>query len=61
MKANVSRSGKLLGAYIPKPVAEAVENWIEGDPERDKSSFLRTAVREKLARDGILVKEEAAR
>lgn len=58
MKAHVSRTGKLLGAYVPRPVVDALENWIEADPERDKSSFLRTAVREKLARDGIVVVEE---
>lgn len=43
----------MLGGYVPKGLAGGINKWIEMSPERDKSTFLREAVREKLRRDGI--------
>lgn len=31
----------------------AVETWVDAEPERDNSVFIRQAAREKLQRDGI--------
>ena len=53
MRAHVTRNGRLLGGYVPTPVVEAIEEWIGQDPERDISTFIRQAAREKLIRDGI--------
>jgi hypothetical protein len=53
MKFNVSRNGVMLGGYVPKGLAGGIKVWIDQSPERDKSTFLREAVREKLRRDGI--------
>ena len=53
MKNRVTRRGKLLGAYIPMGLHNAISQWISRDPERDYASFLRTAAREKLKQDGI--------
>lgn len=53
MKAHVTRSGKMLGGYVPRPVVEAIHRWVQQEPERDVSTFIRQAAREKLQRDGI--------
>jgi hypothetical protein len=42
-----------LGGYVRKGLLEGVEEWISRDPERDKSLFLREAVRKKLRDEGI--------
>jgi DNA-binding protein Fis len=46
-----------MAAYMPQPIVKAVLTWTEANPERTASMFLRDAVREKLRRDGILLKE----
>jgi hypothetical protein len=43
----------MLGGYVPLPVVEAIHRWIEQEPERDISTFIRQAAREKLNREGI--------
>jgi len=53
MKNRVTREGKMLGGYVPTPIVHAIEVWIDRDPERDVSKFIRQAAREKLQRDGI--------
>lgn len=57
MKAHITRNGKLVGSYVPAPIVEAIHKWIAKEPERDISTFLRTAAREKLQRDGIPFEE----
>lgn len=59
MKSHVTRNGRLLGGYVPIPIVTAIHSWISEDPERDISTFIRQAAREKLVRDGItLVQHE---
>ena len=53
VKNNISRNGVLLGGFVPRGMAHAIEIWISKLPERDKSTFIREAAREKLRRDGI--------
>jgi phosphopantothenoylcysteine synthetase/decarboxylase len=53
VKKQITKTGKLLGAYVPAPVVDAICVWVEQAPERDKSTFIREAAREKLRRDGI--------
>lgn len=53
MKNQVTRNGKLLGGYVPTPVVEGIQKWIANGNERDVSTFLREASREKLQREGI--------
>jgi hypothetical protein len=53
VKQQVTKTGKLLGAYVPAPVVDAICLWVAQAPERDKSTFIREAAREKLRRDGI--------
>ncbi len=53
MKSRVTREGKLLGGYVPTPIVKAIEIWVDKDPERDVSQFIRQAAREKLTREGI--------
>jgi len=60
MKKAVSRTGKLLGGFIPATVAAGIEQWVQQNPERDKSTFIREAAREKLRRDGIPFHEVSA-
>lgn len=59
-KRNITRDGRLLGGYFPAAVAEAIDLWVQGDEERDRSKFLRQAAREKLTRDGVTIKERVA-
>ena len=59
MKLHVTRHGKMVGSYVPMPVVEAIQRWIEQEPERDISTFIRQAAREKLTRDGIPFNERA--
>ncbi len=59
VKAHVTRHGKLVGGYMPNPVAAAINEWIQKEPERDISTFLRQAAREKLQRDGIAFNERS--
>lgn len=53
MKRQVTRNGRILGGFVPTPVADAIDKWIDQGSERDKSTFIREAAREKLRRDGI--------
>ena len=55
----VTRHGKLLGGYVPTPIAEAIEEWCTLGDERNASTFLRAAAKEKLIRDGIRIMEAA--
>ena len=48
----------MLGGFVPKPVVDAIDKWVSEHPERDKSTFIREASREKLRRDGIPFNEE---
>lgn len=57
LKQSITRNGRILGAYVPFPLLDAIQRWISLDPERDQSMFVRAATREKLARDGIRVEE----
>ena len=60
MKNQVTRTGKLLGGYVPHPVVKGIEKWIANGDERDISTFLREASREKLRREGIPFQETEA-
>lgn len=53
MKNQLTRNGKLLGGYVPAPVVDGIHRWINKGEERDISTFLREAAREKLRREGI--------
>ena len=53
MKSRVTREGKMLGGYVPAPIVHAIEIWVDRDPERDVSQFIRQAAREKLTKEGI--------
>jgi hypothetical protein len=57
MKNQVTRTGKLLGGYVPAPVVLGIKKWIASGEERDISTFLREASREKLRREGIEFQE----
>jgi len=57
MSRQLTRHGKILGGYVPGPVLEAVEEWVRSGSERNKSSFLRDAAREKSHRDGIPIRK----
>ena len=59
MKQHVTRRGRMVGSYVPFPVVDAIHKWIEQEPERDISTFIRQAAREKLNRDGIAFDERA--
>jgi len=59
MKMMVSRNGKLLGGFVPMPIVDGIRIWIGRSPERDISTFIREAAREKLRRDGISFNENA--
>jgi hypothetical protein len=52
------RKGKLLGGYVPAAVARAVGDWVSRAPERDLSTFVREAAREKLRNEGIPFNEK---
>lgn len=58
MRRNITKTGKLLGAWVPEDVFDGVLKWIKRDPERDKSTFLRQASREFLRKEGIRYEEE---
>ena len=58
MKKSITRTGKLLGGYVPAPVVEGINQWISKGDERDISTFIREAAREKLRRDGINFQEQ---
>jgi len=60
MKNQITRSGKLLGGYVPAPVVDGIQTWIARGEERDVSTFLREAAREKLRREGISFQEREA-
>jgi hypothetical protein len=57
MNKQLTRKGKLLGGYVPYPVVTAVQSWVSQNPERDVSTFIREAAREKLRREGITFNE----
>ena len=44
---------------MPTPIAEAIEEWCTLGDERNASTFLRAAAKEKLIRDGIRIMEAA--
>jgi len=56
-KKQITRTGRLLGGYVPAPVAAGIRAWIEQGEERNVSTFLREAAREKLRREGIPLTE----
>jgi hypothetical protein len=58
MKRRISRTGKLLGGYVPASVVQGIQVWVEKAPERDVSTFLREASREKLRRENIPFSEK---
>ena len=58
MKGHVSRYGELLGGYVPSGILQGIEEWITKAPERDKSTFIREAAREKLRREKIEFSEQ---
>ena len=58
MKNRVTRTGKLLGGYVPSPVVAGIQHWIREGEERDISTFIREAAREKLRREGIPFEEK---
>lgn len=57
MKNQITRTGKLLGGYVPAPIVEGIQIWVGRGTERDISTFLREAAREKLRREGIQFSE----
>lgn len=57
MTRQITKTGRLLGGYMPASIVQAIDTWVGADPERDKSKFLRQAAREKLQRDGIAFDE----
>ena len=57
MKSRIVKDGRFLGGFVSKPLSDAVQRWVQSDPERDRSLFLRQAAREKLQRDGITFDE----
>jgi hypothetical protein len=57
MKGNLTRHGRLVGGYVPIALFNGVITWVQKDHERDVSTFLRQAFREKLAREGIAVQD----
>ncbi len=59
MKRQITRTGKLLGGYVPATVLAGIRTWIQQGDERDVSTFLREAAREKLRREGIPIMKEA--
>jgi hypothetical protein len=44
---------RLVGGYLPQSLFQGIAAWTARDPERNLSGFLREAIREKLAGDGI--------
>ena len=58
MKNQVTRTGKLVGGYFPAHVVAGIQTWIKKGDERDISTFIREAAREKLRRDGIKFQEQ---
>lgn len=57
----LTRNGKLLGGYVPAPIVAGIRSWVALSPERDISTFIREAAREKLQRDGITFQELPAK
>jgi hypothetical protein len=55
---NKKRDTLLLGGYVPRPIFEAVQQWVGQSHERSVSGFVREAAREKLKRDGIRLQEK---
>lgn len=60
MKNHITRKGRLLGGYVPTVILDGVREWVAQHPERDLSTFVREAAREKLRREGITVIERRA-
>ena len=58
VKSATGRRARLIGAYVPLPLADAIDRWVSRDPEASVSRFFREAVREKLSRDGVAFQEE---
>lgn len=57
MKAHITRKGRLLGGYVPMPIVDGIGEWIRRAPERDISTFIREAAREKLRAEKIAFHE----
>ena len=53
MKNRVTRTGKFMGGYVPAPIINGIQVWVERGTERDISTFIREAAREKLRSEGI--------
>ena len=53
MKEHITRTGKFFGGFVPRGMADAILHWTQLAPERDQSTFIREAAREKLRREGI--------
>ena len=58
VKRNISKTGRLLGFWVPRPVVDGITLWVGKSPERDISMFMREAAREKLRRDGVKFNED---
>ena len=54
-----TRNKKMMGVNMPPDVWLAVRKWVASAPERTISMFVREAVREKLRREHIPLKEAA--
>lgn len=52
-RARTTRESRLLAGYLPQSVIEGIEAWVEQNPERDVSQFIREAAAEKLRREGV--------
>lgn len=52
------RDATLITIWFPKPIETAINTAVTRH-DSDRSKYIRSAVREKLLRDGILVKEAA--
>lgn len=57
VKNHITRSGRMLGGWVPRGLVVGVREWIRQGPERDISTFLREAAREKLRREKIMFSE----
>ena len=57
-KRKRKRQGRMVGVHMPKGIIEAVCAWVGADPERSISMFIRSAVREKISKEGIKVHED---
>jgi hypothetical protein len=52
----LSSSQLVMGRRV-SPQVNGIKRWVSEHPERDISTFIREAAREKLSRSGIPIKE----